>query len=115
MLFRDAVPLTIVSKARRRFPQGDYEGLDASAELPPLLHPQMLMDLEGYGAWERHVVAVFARAARRSPRLPPSREMRARCWNGAPAGRRSRTRSRPLMTISVLVAESRWGGTTHAS
>lgn len=56
MLFRDDVPLAIV-ESPPAFPPMDYGGLvvDASA-WPPLLHPRMLMDLEGYAAWERHMV-----------------------------------------------------------
>ena len=39
------------------FPPADYEGLIVGAEdLPPLLTPTMLMDLDGYAAWERHMV-----------------------------------------------------------
>jgi Fe-S-cluster containining protein len=40
------------------FPPGDYGGLRVDAETwPPLLHPRMLMDFDGYAAWERHMVA----------------------------------------------------------
>lgn len=57
MLFRDDVPLEIVSEPPA-FPRGDYEGLTVDKDAwPPLLHPRMLMDLEGYSAWERHMVA----------------------------------------------------------
>jgi hypothetical protein len=57
MLFRDDVPLAIVASPPA-FPPGDYEGLAVDADdWPPLLHPTMLMDLEGYSAWERHMVA----------------------------------------------------------
>ena len=38
---------------------GRLEGLDASAVLPPLLRPGMLMDYDGYSAWERQVIATF--------------------------------------------------------
>jgi len=56
MLFRDEVPLSIV-ESPPAFPPADYDGLTISADdLPPLLHPQMLMDLDGYTAWERHLV-----------------------------------------------------------
>jgi len=56
MLFRDDVPLQIVERPHA-FPPADYEGLDVTDEdLPPLLHPHMLMDLDGYSAWERHMV-----------------------------------------------------------
>lgn len=57
MLFREDVPLAIV-ESPPAFPAGDYEGLDVEPDAwPPLLHPRMLMDLEGYTAWERHMVA----------------------------------------------------------
>lgn len=64
MLFRGDVPLEIVADPPA-FPPSDYEGLVVTAEdLPPLLHPRMLMDLEGFSAWERHMVA---RCAQRDP------------------------------------------------
>ena len=57
MLFRDDVPVAIV-EAPPAFPDADYEGLAVAADdLPPLLTPRMLMDHEGYSAWERHMVA----------------------------------------------------------
>jgi hypothetical protein len=57
MLFRDDVPLEIVASPAG-FPESDYEGLKVDPEAwPPLLHPEMLMDVEGYSAWERHMVA----------------------------------------------------------
>ena len=40
------------------------EGLDASDALPPLLRPGFLCDLEGYDAWERAGISVFADSAR---------------------------------------------------
>jgi hypothetical protein len=61
MLFRDDVPLEIVG-APAAFPPAEYEGLVITPEdWPPLLHPKMLMDLSGYAAWERHMVACCAR------------------------------------------------------
>jgi Fe-S-cluster containining protein len=55
-LFRDDVPVAVVA-APRAFPPGDYEGLQVDpAAWPPLLAPTVLMDLEGYSAWERHMV-----------------------------------------------------------
>ncbi len=55
MLFRD-MPLRIVEDPPA-FPPSDYEGLDVADDAwPPLLHPAMLMDLDGYAAWERHMV-----------------------------------------------------------
>jgi Fe-S-cluster containining protein len=56
MLFRDDVPLQIV-EGPAAFPPAAYDGLVVDPEAwPPLLHPQMLMDLDGYTAWERHMV-----------------------------------------------------------
>src|SRR5688572_30120746 len=57
MLFRDDVPLEIVANPPG-FPPSDYEGLRVDPDAwPPLLHPNMLMDLEAYSAWERHMIA----------------------------------------------------------
>jgi Fe-S-cluster containining protein len=56
MLFRD-LPVEIVAEPPA-FPDADYDGLIVTADdLPPLLHPRVLMDLDGYTAWERHMVA----------------------------------------------------------
>jgi Fe-S-cluster containining protein len=64
MLFRQDVTLAVV-ESPPAFPAADYEGLIVGGEdLPPLLHPTMLMDLEGYGAWERHMVARCSTGAR---------------------------------------------------
>ncbi len=61
MLFREDVALEIVD-APAAFPPAEYEGLVITPEdWPPLLHPRMLMDLAGYSAWERHMVACCAR------------------------------------------------------
>jgi Fe-S-cluster containining protein len=40
--------------------QGNVEGLDARAVLPPLLRPGLLTDLAGYGAWESGGVETLA-------------------------------------------------------
>jgi hypothetical protein len=57
MLFRDDVALRVV-ESPPAFPLADYEGLVVGDEdLSPLLTPRTLMDLEGYAAWERHMVA----------------------------------------------------------
>jgi Fe-S-cluster containining protein len=50
----------IVEAPRSLLPSGPLEGLDATDTLPPLLRPGMLMDIEGYEAWERHGVRVLA-------------------------------------------------------
>ena len=62
MLFREDVPLHIV-EGPPAFPFADYEGLVVGEEdLGPLLTPRTLMDLDGYAAWERHMVARCAAA-----------------------------------------------------
>lgn len=56
MLFREDVELQII-EGPPAFPFVDYDGLTVTSEdLPPLLTPSMLMDLDGYAAWERHMV-----------------------------------------------------------
>lgn len=40
-------------------PHADPQGLDAREVLPPLLCAGVLMDAEGYGAWEAHMVRVL--------------------------------------------------------
>ncbi len=55
MLFRE-MPIEIVADPEA-FPPADYEGLIVDADAwPPLLNPRMLMDLDSYAAWERHMV-----------------------------------------------------------
>jgi hypothetical protein len=61
-LFREDVPLAIV-ESPPSFPPADYDGLTVTDDdLPPLLRPDVLMDAEGYTAWERHMVGVCAAA-----------------------------------------------------
>ena len=48
-------------------PEGEPEGLDARQVLPPLLTGDVLMDLEGYAAWEAHMVGELAENDGRSP------------------------------------------------
>ena len=56
MLFRDDVSVAIVEEPLS-FPPADYDGLEITEDdLPPLLHPHMLMDVEAYSAWERHMI-----------------------------------------------------------
>jgi Fe-S-cluster containining protein len=60
MLFRDdgACARVEIVAAPPAFPEADYEGLVVDMDdLPPLLTPRMLMDFDGYMAWERHMVA----------------------------------------------------------
>ena len=65
MLFRDDVDLHVV-EAPPAFPCADYDGLTVTGDdLPPLLSPAMLMDSDGYSAWERHMVG------RCSSEVPP--------------------------------------------
>jgi hypothetical protein len=62
-LFREDVGIAIVASPPA-FPPADYEGLSVDADdWAPLLHPRMLMDLDAYAAWERHMVARCAEDA----------------------------------------------------
>jgi Fe-S-cluster containining protein len=61
LLFAD-VPIAIV-RGPDAFPEDDYDGLDARGELPPLLRPSMLMDSDGYAAWEAHMIATLDAAS----------------------------------------------------
>jgi Fe-S-cluster containining protein len=55
LLFSDG-PVEIVAEPAA-FPESDYDGLIVTPDdLPPLLHPRVLMDLDGYTAWERHMI-----------------------------------------------------------
>jgi Fe-S-cluster containining protein len=62
----DASDIAIVEAPRSLSLGGAVEGLDATRVMPPLLRPGMLMDLDGYAAWEREAVDVF-NDARGSP------------------------------------------------
>jgi hypothetical protein len=48
-----AAPVRIIAAPDSLSLSGAAEGLDAIEALPPLLRPGMLMDLDGYDAWER--------------------------------------------------------------
>lgn len=100
MLFREDVPLEIV-EAPPAFPPAAYDGLVVDAEAwPPLLHPQMLMDLDGYSAWERHmvrrcadpaaspdsVIATLDRDARRLRLFTPGGQSLVEAVQSLPAG-----------------------------
>ena len=56
------IPLRIVAAPERLALSGAAEGLDATDALPPLLRPGMLMDLEGYTAWEQAAVELLGSA-----------------------------------------------------
>ena len=60
-LLFDQAPLAIVEAPQRIALDGALEGLDATGVLPPLLAPGVLVDWEGYSAWEEEAVALFAR------------------------------------------------------
>ena len=65
---------------------GEYVGLDATASLPPLLRPDMLMDWESWWEWERLTVELLANRAEPPgvvlARLNTAVE-HARTWNPA--------------------------------
>jgi hypothetical protein len=67
LLFDHAGPVEIV-EGPPAIPQGDPEGLDARDVLPPLLAEGVLMDLDGYSAWEAHMVRVLCTDDGRSAR-----------------------------------------------
>ena len=58
LLFSPA-PVTIVAAPASIALDGGAEGLDATVTLPPLLRPGMLMDWDGYRAWERGAIDVL--------------------------------------------------------
>ena len=58
-LLFDATPLTVVEAPPGIALDGALEGLDATAVLPPLLAPGVLVDWDGYSAWEEEAVALF--------------------------------------------------------
>jgi Fe-S-cluster containining protein len=61
-LFRENRAIEIVEDPPS-FPDADYGGLVVkSGDWPPLLRPDRLADIEGYTAWERHMVARCADA-----------------------------------------------------
>jgi hypothetical protein len=62
LLFEEGVPLTVVDEPAAYSAHETYEGLTAIDALPPLIAPGMLMDLDAYDAFERHMVAVLARS-----------------------------------------------------
>jgi hypothetical protein len=105
MLFRDDVPLAVV-EAPPAFPPADYEGLVITADdLPPLLHPRMLTDLDGYSAWEAHLVARCADVSRRPDSvLATMRRDAAQLGSWVP-GRQSLREAIAMLPIDVVDAE----------
>jgi hypothetical protein len=61
MLFREHVPLAVLSDAPAFPPSWPYEGLDARDALPPLARPGVLMSWEAHERFEAHAVATLAR------------------------------------------------------
>jgi Fe-S-cluster containining protein len=58
-LLFEPTPLAIVEAPPPLALDGDVEGLDATAVLPPLLSQGVLTDWEGYSAWEEAAVDLF--------------------------------------------------------
>jgi Fe-S-cluster containining protein len=54
-------PLHIVEAPPSLALNGTLDGLDATAVLPPLLRPGLLMDYDGYDAWERAAIMTLDR------------------------------------------------------
>lgn len=55
LLFQDE-PVRTVAAGLSVSIRDPVEGLDARGALPPLIHPGMLADIDGYDAWERSVI-----------------------------------------------------------
>jgi hypothetical protein len=66
LLFDHVGPVEIV-EGPPAVPAGDPEGLDARDVLPPLLAAGVLMDLEGYSAWEALMVRILTADDGRTP------------------------------------------------
>jgi Fe-S-cluster containining protein len=60
-LFEDGTRLEIVEDPAVLRPDIAYEGLDARAVFPPLLRPDLLMDLGSYDSFERYMVRTLGR------------------------------------------------------
>jgi hypothetical protein len=82
MLLDSADPVTIVDGAPPVAGRDVPEGLDVRGALPPLVGPRVLADLEGYTAWERHVVETLAG---HRPRGASAAEAVSRLWGDAQA------------------------------
>ena len=66
LLFDHEGPVEIVD-GPPVLPSGEAEGLDARGVLPPLLSADVLMDYQGYTAWEAHSIRVLTADDDRSP------------------------------------------------
>jgi Fe-S-cluster containining protein len=60
-LLMDAGPLAIVDTELPPELDSNLEAFDAVGALPPLLRPDLLMDLEAFDAWERSAIATLGR------------------------------------------------------
>jgi Fe-S-cluster containining protein len=95
-LFRTDVPIEVV-ESPPPFPPTDYEGLSVGDEdWPPLLHPTMLADLDGYSAWERHMVSRCADPTLDAETVVATLERDARALHGFVPG---------ALPLARLVAE----------
>lgn len=59
-LLLDPISFDVVEAPETLALDGEMEGLDATAVLPPLLRPNLLTDLEGYDTWEHRAIATLA-------------------------------------------------------
>lgn len=66
LLFDHVGPVEIVT-GPPAIPHGEPEGLDARDVLPPLLTEGVLMDPQGYAAWEAHMVRTLCTEDARTP------------------------------------------------
>ena len=62
LLFEEEAEPHITEASSALTPPEDREGLDARGALPPLLRPDMLMDVRSYAVWESGAVSLLARA-----------------------------------------------------
>ncbi|HET7619839.1 MAG TPA: YkgJ family cysteine cluster protein [Vicinamibacterales bacterium] len=62
LLFEDG-PVAIVPASSTLVDVGELDGLDARQAWPPLLRPDVLMDLDAYGRWEQLVIGLLGSAA----------------------------------------------------
>jgi len=105
MLFREDVPVAIV-EAPPAFPPAEYEGLViAPDDWPPLLRPRMLMDVDAYAAWERHMVARCADEALSPEGVIATLERDARLLRAYRPGDGSLSRAVARVPVNVIDAD----------